>query len=164
LRVTEEELMALYAIARDELDGVKSACERLEKSVRRLENTGNNIDANAENGIRSVLKGFNEEVRGELRKHVFEASVGLTRSIEEAKQELRCMYWYKQVNIFMFGVVVGAVVLGCFMWRNLKDVRTGQSVLYEELQILKSRSKVQKPKVKHKKVEPTQSGEAPEEG
>jgi hypothetical protein len=161
--VTEEELIALYAIARDELDGVKSACERLEKSVRRLENTGNNIDANAENGIRSVLKGFDNQVVEKLEKHLTSSSRGLLGAVEEAKRELRYVYWYKMGWSFIFGLMLGGGGLWWFTWDKLNELYSGQNIIYREIQQLKSHPKIQKPKMKHKKSEPTQSGEAASE-
>ena len=62
MSVKEEDLMGLYAIAKDEIDGVNESCERLNRVVARLDSVSVNIQLNAKSGVEGVLSDFEGKV------------------------------------------------------------------------------------------------------
>ena len=164
MSIREDEIMGLYAIARDELDGVTAACERLDKSIRRLEGTGRNVESNAQTGVRAALSNFDYEFRKAIGDHVGNASFRLEKAVEFAKKELRQVEMYYLIGVFLFGVILGAGCLWWLMYERMKNLELGQDTIYREILSLKHAPKAQKPKVKHRRPEATQSNEAPEDG
>ena len=53
--VKEEEIMGLYALARDEIEGVTVVCEKLEKTTNRLELLERNVETYVKTGVRASL-------------------------------------------------------------------------------------------------------------
>jgi hypothetical protein len=60
--VNEEEIMGLYAIAREELDGVTAATKKLEGIIHRLEVTDSHIMTCAKRGIDESIFDYKSKV------------------------------------------------------------------------------------------------------
>ncbi len=143
----EDEIMGLYAIAREEMDGVHEACDKLHGVIARLDNVTSNIQHNARNGIESSLSDFKRHVDANLREKVSNAVLGLENASNEARNSLRKqekLYWG---ICFMIGVIVG--MTGVFFWflNHLAQVEAIQDLTYKEVLALKKEVLALKPKL-----------------
>jgi len=162
--VGQEELMALYGIARDELDGVSAACEKLERTIKRLEQTESSIENYAKGGIRASLNDFQNKFDVNLRESLLSTSKTLENAVSIARSRLDNLNVLYLVICFLLGLVVGLGALGWFVWDRMNLLNGQKVTIYRELVSYKAAAKARKPKVKHRRVEPTQSSEAPEDG
>jgi hypothetical protein len=158
----EDEIMGLYAIAREEMDGVHGACDKLHGVIARLDNVTSHIQHNARNGIESSLSDFKRQVDTNLREKVTNAVLGLENATNEAKNSLRKqekLYW---LICFCVGMLSGA----CLTYFTLSDYIISQSVYQERTykEVLGLRAHFQKAKVKHKRKVATQNIEESESG
>jgi len=146
----EDEIMGLYAIAREEMDGVHEACDKLHGVIKRLDNVTSHIQHNAQNGIESSLSDFKRQVDANLREKVTSAVIGLENASNEARNSLRRqekLYWG---ICFMIGVIVG--MAGVFFWflNHLAKVEALQDLTYKEVLALKPKPHKVKPKIHRK--------------
>ena len=163
MTVREEELMALYGIAKDEIEGVTQACERLEKAIKQLENVDGTIELYARRGINECLSDFKSKSSLTLSQEIKDVSSGLRMAAMDARNELgrqEKLYW---VIFFFLGLFVGSSGLWWWMSERFNDLEAGEKVLYNKIESLRHPVKPQKANVKHRRKEATQSEEAPEE-
>jgi hypothetical protein len=150
VRKQEDELMGLYAIAREEMDGVHEACEKLHGVIKRLDNVTSHIQHNAKNGLESSLSDFNRQVDANLRERVENAVIGLKNASSDAINSLRKqekLYW---AIFFMIGVIVGMAVVFFWFLNHLTQVEAIQELTYKEVLALKPKLHKAKPKIHRK--------------
>jgi hypothetical protein len=167
LSIKEEDLMGLYAIAKDEIDGVNESCERLNRVVARLDSVSVNIQLNAKSGVEGVLSDFEGKVSSEVRESILNASIGLKNAVSEAEYRLYNIEFYKVMGIFALGMMCGFLLFWFFWKENMSDLAVGQEAIYKEIQsikVIKVPVKVQKAKVKRGKKAATQKSEDGESG
>lgn len=160
----EEELMALYGIAKDEIEGVAEACERLEKAIQKLERVDSTIGMYAHRGIEECLRDFKSEYSITLYQEIKDVSMSLRGAAMDARTELgrqEKLYW---VIFFFAGMLMGGFGLWWWASERFHDMEIGQRVLYNKIDSLKHPVKPHKSQVKHRRTEPTQSDEAPNDG
>jgi hypothetical protein len=133
----DDELMGLYAIVRDEIEGVHEACEKLQGLLGKLDNVTNHIHYSAKNGVESSLSDFKKQFDVELREKVSSASIGLKNASNEAINSLgrqEKLYW---VIFFIAGMLVGGFGLCWWMSDRFYDLEIGQKVLYNKIESLR---------------------------
>jgi hypothetical protein len=162
--VREEELMALYGIAKDEIDGVTKVCQRLEKAIQQLERVDETIGMYAHRGIGECLNDFKSKYSLTLSQEVKDVTMGLRIDVMNARNALgrqEKLYW---VIFFFVGMFVG--VFGLWWWTSERfhDMEIGQEALYNKIESLRHPVKPKKVQVKHRRVGTTQSSEESNDG
>jgi len=155
--VREEEIMGLYALARDELEGVTKACEKLEKTIQRLERIEGNVETYAKTGIRASLIDFQNKFDTNLCQSLSNASKTLENAVDLTARRLDRLHALYLVGCFLLGVLVGLMCLGWWMWDRMTTLESYQVATYRELVSQRPTVKPQKTKVKQRRKEPTQS-------
>jgi hypothetical protein len=133
----EEELMALYGIAKDEIEGIAEASGRLEKAIKKLERVEETIGMYSHRGINECLGDFKSKYSLTLSQEVKDVTRGLRMDVMDARNELRRqekLYW---VIFFFLGMFVGGFGLWWWTSERFNDLDAGQKVLYNKIESLR---------------------------
>ena len=128
--IGEDEIMGLYALAREELKSVSGACHRLEKTIQHLEGAKENIEFRAQQGIRESLGQFEREVKGIIGNRISNAATGLERAVEYASYRLRKIEYAYGFGIFILGILIGVGLMLWWFSERLSDVESNQRSVY----------------------------------
>ena len=160
LRDNEDELMALYAVIKRELEAIETLRRHADASISRLESLRNEIKSEVTQesilGIRNVLSavktGFKETIEQQSVATVqkLEGITGhLTHSAQAAGAELKTVKTLFIISLISIGIVIGIVftVLYLYFGIGIKDLTKEMAILTQEVQSCK----IQIPLKKHKK-------------
>jgi len=153
--------MALYAIAREEMDGVQDACAKLKKTVSHLNEISGDIHYRASAGINSALKDFKEQNNEALRQTLYKATEGLEQTCHYAKNRLNNQDILYLVICYVAGVITA--LLGMYIWNGeqLSKIENNQLQMIREVAAL--RPKISKQIVKHRRKVATQKNDVADE-
>jgi hypothetical protein len=145
----EEELMGLYAIAREELKGIESARFDLKKASQTLEGVAYQIRVDTKTGLEGVLSHFKNENDLILKRGIDRALNGLLEASKHASESLNRMGIVWALFFSCFGMVSGAAVTFYAFSSEFDRVRASQRQVFEELREIKARLHPEKSKLPH---------------
>jgi hypothetical protein len=148
--VEEEELMGLYAIAREELKGVESARMELKNTSQKLESVAYQIRADTKNGLEGVLKVFKNENDLILKQGVDRALNGLLDASKQASDSLNRMGIVWALLFSCFGMVCGAAVTFYVFSGEVDKVMASQRQIFGELREIKASLHPEKARQAHR--------------
>jgi hypothetical protein len=153
MSVREEELMALYGIAKDEIEGIEEASERLEKAIQQLERLESTIGMYSHRGINECLSDFKRESSLTLSQEIKNVSYDLRTASTYAQQALDRqdkLYW---LLFFVLGMSSGLCLTYYLLSDHIINQEVYQERTYQEVLGLKPKPKPHKVKGKaHKKA------------
>lgn len=148
------DIIGLYAIAREELDGVKEAHQKLERAILRLEATRQNLDETAKSGFKAVFSDAKNEIMVSVRQGTQNAASELGDAVNSASSRLSRYDWQARVLCFMFGGIAGGCVIFWGVFLMLEGIHKNQLYLMDQILIVQ---KSLKPKVARRHSPPTKS-------
>jgi hypothetical protein len=146
----EEELMGLYAIAREELKAIESARYGLKNATVELESVAYQIRADTKTGIEGVLRHFKNENDQILKCGIESALNGLLEASTHASRSLSRTTFAWTLFFCCFGVVVGAGISFFIFSTEFNRVIASQRQILSELEDIKAQISPEKPRKSHR--------------
>lgn len=146
-RDTEEDLIGLYAIAREELKAIELARHQLNQSTGKLDQLSRLIREESKKGVEaslSDLKLRNEEI---LKDGVKSALNGLTEAVTHASKSLKDTNFAWLLFFCCLGVLLGASVSVIIFSMEFEKIINSQYEIKKELKDIKT--KIQSDKLKY---------------
>lgn len=127
---TEQQIMGLYAVAREEATALNEVRASLDATTKRLEALQGAIAREAReaigNAAKSAVAGVYEaaeasarDAAGSTAKTLRQAAAQVTAAANEASSELRGLSWVTLLATLLLGMSLGGSVVGWFAWGKI---------------------------------------------
>ena len=155
---TEQQIMGLYVVAREEAKALAETRASLNATTKRLEalqgaiarETGSAIGKAAEaavTGFYGAAEASAREAAGSTAKDLRQAAARVTAAANDAATELRSVSWVTLLATLCLGMSLGGSAVGWFAWGMIGDkFDTVLSNQGEILQVVKPAPKAQQRK------------------
>lgn len=129
---TEQQIMGLYAVAREEAKALAETRASLDATTKRLEalqgaiarETRDSIENAAKTAVAGVYEAAEASAReaaGSTAKDLRQAAAKVTAAANDAANELRSVSWATLLATLCLGISLGGGVVGWFAWGMIGD-------------------------------------------
>jgi hypothetical protein len=129
---TEQQIMGLYAVAREEATALAETRASLDATTKRLEalqgaiarearDSIGNAAKTAVAGVYEVAEASAREAAGSTAKDLRQAAARVTAAANDASSELRGLSWVTLLATLCLGISLGGSVVGWFAWGKIGD-------------------------------------------